>query len=133
MPPCCGRKVMCQKCYGDQGRRIYCGDCRRISEPTRIRKEFFTNILENMDSSNSRWGKESGGKSGVLNEISEQFTVQKGTWQKNVSESILSYLNQYPHGIECRPYRNILFLCDAVFKMALFQVFLKIRKKSHQV
>ena len=117
MPPCCGRKVMCQVCYGGQERRIYCGDCRRISAPTRIRKEFFMNILENLDSRKSRWSKGNERENGVLNEISEEFAVKEGTWQKKVSESILAFLNQYHHGKECRPYGNILFLCDAVFKI----------------
>lgn len=112
MPPCCGIKVMCQKCYGEKS-RIYCGECRRISTPTRIRKEFFDNIREILFAGDEHGRRGNKKKRGAIKEMS----VAEGAWQEGMRGNIHAFLDKYQHGRECKLYGNITFLCNTVFKL----------------
>ena len=119
--PCCAIRLLCQECYVKQSGKIYCGKCCSITTPTRISREFFANLRENLETEVRQKIFKPNGKNvrgyELNNTIFEEPIGLVNSDTKVLTDSIYAMLKSYEHGDKCYLYQNVGFLCNTTTKL----------------
>ena len=116
MPPCCGNRVSCHKCYKG-GRVKKCNQCGKNVVYLRVRATFFESIGVEINRQRLRE------RENVLRE--QRVLVQKRKRQRaagdnaeHLKKEVDGLLMDFVHAEGCRLYLNMGYICEAVTKMA---------------
>lgn len=119
---CCSKGIVCNRCFGNGGKRRVCKYCGENARYIRVKSSFFKGVQEDAKEWKERADGQKNGvqlrEGGMLAMIKEKELSDWNPRLGQIIDIIGQIMRNHRHAKGCRPYTNLNYLGEMFFKLS---------------